>query len=67
MTVFTSKGIRTDGHHMLGITWPFRGYDVEMVSEGFQCSCKTKPKFKCKHIKWVEMNILGVNAKEFNL
>lgn len=65
--IFPSKSIKTADHWMVGTIWPYRGCEVEMCREGFQCTCKVKPRTKCKHITWVEMNILGVNAVEFEI
>jgi len=65
--IFQSKHINTKNHHFVGIVWPFRGCQVEMLSEGFSCNCKKRAVVKCNHIKSVELGILGVNAKEYKI
>jgi hypothetical protein len=65
MTPFQSKNINTTSHIFLGTAWKFRNCQVEMVSDGFACDCQKKPRFKCNHIKSVELSILGVNCKEY--
>ena len=65
--IFESKHINTTKHIFLGTIWQFRDCKVEMVPEGFSCNCQKKPRLKCKHIKSVELGILGVNLKEFKI
>jgi hypothetical protein len=60
-----SKYIGAESHPFVGTTWQFRGCQVEMHKDGFSCSCKKKHREKCKHIRSVELGILGVNAKEY--
>lgn len=67
MITFKSKSINTEGHYLTGTIWTFRGCEVEMHREGFSCNCKKSPRFKCNHIKSVELGILGVNKKEYLL
>lgn len=64
---FSSKNIKTSDSFMIGTIWKFRNCQVEMFSEGFHCNCKKKPRFKCEHIKSVEMGILGVNCKQYRI
>jgi hypothetical protein len=63
MTYFQHSKITTQGSHLVGTTWPFRGCEVIMYDEGFGCTCKKKPIVKCNHIKSVELGLLGVGQK----
>lgn len=67
MTPFPHKYINTVGHWLLGVQWPFRGCSVTMTEDGLVCDCQKAPRFKCKHIKSVEMGIFGVNEKKYTL
>lgn len=60
MNILSSKSINTQGHHLIGMEWPFRNCKVEMHNEGFSCTCKKRLTYKCNHIKSVELGILGV-------
>lgn len=62
---FEHKYINTQNHWLLGTVWPFRGCEVSMNQNGFECNCQKRPRQKCRHIKSVEMGIFGVNAKEY--
>lgn len=65
--IFSHKYIDTRNHWMVGTIWAFRGCNVKMQDEGFECDCQKKPKLKCKHIKSVEMSIFGVGIKDYKL
>lgn len=67
MAVFECKYIDTSKHIFLGTIWPFRDCKVEMVQDGFSCNCQKKPRLKCRHIKSVELGILGVGQKYYEL
>ena len=64
---FPSKYINTTNHCLLGTSWPFRGCEVKMHSDGFDCNCQKRPRIKCTHINSVELGILGVSYKEFKI
>jgi hypothetical protein len=61
------KSINMKNHHMIGTIWPFRGCQVEMHEDGFSCNCKKRLASKCYHIKSVELGILGVGQKYYEL
>ena len=65
--IFQNKHIDTASHIFLGTKWAFRGCEVDMSTDGFACNCQKQPRFKCNHIKSVELGILGVNFKEFKI
>lgn len=67
MNKFQSKFINTDRHVFVGLTWPFRGCEVELCEDGFTCTCREKHRYKCNHIKSVEFALAGVNAKDYML
>lgn len=67
MNRIVSKYITTQRHPFVGVVWQFRGCQVEMHEDGFSCSCKKTHREKCKHVKSVELGILGVNAKEYRI
>ena len=59
-----SDQINTKNHWAIGIEWPVVGskgdiYTVEMTNYGWECDCIAR--VKCKHIKSVESNFLGVD------
>jgi hypothetical protein len=61
------KSINTESHYLIGVVWPFRGCEVEMHRDGFSCTCKKRMTYKCNHIKSVELGILGVGQKQYEL
>lgn len=63
MTYFQHHKISTQGSHLVGTVWPFRGCEVVMHDEGFTCSCKKRLTIKCSHIRSVELGLLGVGQK----
>jgi hypothetical protein len=67
MNVIQFKNVRTENNFLVGTVWPFRNCQVEMHAEGFTCSCKKKTIYKCNHLKSVELGLLGVSSKEYQL
>ncbi len=63
--IFAHKYINTEGHSMVDTKWTFRGCFVTMHETGFSCNCQKRPRQKCKHIKSVEMGILGVGCAKY--
>jgi hypothetical protein len=58
-----SRKINFANHLMLGTVWHFRGCQVEMHPDGFDCNCKKNLKEACNHITSVEYGIYGVGLK----
>ena len=59
---FESEVINTRGHHLVGTRWPIVGskgdnYEVTMWDRGWECTCPAWK--KCKHIKAVEVGLVG--------
>jgi hypothetical protein len=67
MKYFKSKFINTVGHAFNGTAWTFKGCEVIMHETGFACTCMKRMKYKCNHIKSVELGILGVGQTYYEL
>ena len=63
MFTFPSDTIKTKNHFAVGTVWHTEGsrgiYNTEMHDKGFTCDCPAYK--KCKHIKTIELNLLGDN------
>ena len=67
MTIFSSNGIDTQDHWAVGTEWYFAKGTVTMHDEGFSCTCRTKPRVACNHIKNVKLRMYGIFDEHYSV